>query len=555
MTDNDSKDAGAFADLALGEGEFNRIRALVLSLAGISLSEAKRALVFSRLRKRVIALNLRDFRDYCAFVESAAGTGEIQNFINSLTTNKTEFFREAHHFEVLRNRVVPDFLGDARKRSSGMFRVWCAAASTGEEAWTIAMVLADALHAVGGVDFHIEATDIDTDVLKTAEAGVYLESAVEEAGVASPQRFFLRGTGGRAGSLRIRNELRRRVNFHRLNLNDPDWGWAASFDAIFCRNVFIYFSRPAQDAIVHQFASNLNPEGWLFLGHSESIAAGDEPFERMAPTAYRLRAGHTRSLAPAMRPTPSMHSRVASVAGPAQPSTHTRVASVAGPPQPSIHARVASLAMPAQPSTHSRVASVAGPPQPALDDGDVPTVTLVIGDVYATADPCILHTVLGSCVAACLYDPVTRASAMCHFLLPSTEHDDAASSAYGVYALERLINGCMAAGGDKRRMRVKVFGGGYLLAMGDAVRRIGDMNSTFVREFFEREHIPIVAQSLGRPEAIHVWFDTRNGEVKVATSVTKAVQALARREAAARARLAAETRLPRDADVTLFGEE
>ena len=525
MTDNDTKDTGAFADFSLGEGEFNRIRALALSLAGISLSEAKRALVFSRLRKRVIALNLRDFRAYCTLVESSTGTGEIQNFINSLTTNKTEFFREAHHFDVLRNRVVPDFLADARKRRSGMFRVWCAAASTGEEAWTIAMVLADALQNVGDVGFHIEATDIDTDVLKTAEVGVYLESAVEEAGLASPQRFFLRGTGDWAGRLRIRDELRARVNFHRLNLNEADWGWAGGFDVIFCRNVFIYFTRPAQEAIVHRFSCNLNPEGWLFLGHSESMAAGEEPFERMAPTAYRLRPGHPRSLPPVTPPALSVHSRVASVAV---------------PPQPSIHARVASVAMRAQ---------------PALDHAEVPTVTLVIGDVHATADPCILYTVLGSCVAACLHDPVTRASAMCHFLLPSTEHDDAASSAYGVYALERLINACMAAGGDKGRMRVKVFGGGYLLALGDAVQRIGDMNSTFVREFFEREHIPIVAQSLGRPEAIRVWFDTRNGEVKVAPIGTKTVPALARREAEARARLAVETRLPRDADVTLFGEE
>lgn len=197
----------------ISDAEFDRVRALLLKLAGISLSDAKRQLVVSRLNKRLVALGLSSFDAYCTLLESPSGSSELQSFVNRMTTNKTDFFREPHHFDLLRERVVPEFLRSARQGRRHTLRVWCAASSSGEEPWTLAIVLADALKRVRDVDFRIDASDIDTEILAKAERAVYPKSAIDIPELTDSGRFFLRGTGSHAGTVRVRDELRAKVSF------------------------------------------------------------------------------------------------------------------------------------------------------------------------------------------------------------------------------------------------------------------------------------------------------------------------------------------------------
>ncbi len=511
---------------AISDADFDRVRTLLAKLAGISLSDAKRQLVVSRLKRRLIALGLPSFGAYCNLLESPTGAAELQTFVNRLTTNKTDFFREPHHFDILRDRVVPEFLRSARQGRRHTLRVWCAASSSGEEPWTLAIVLADALKRMPEVDFRIDASDIDTEVLAKANRAVYPMSAIDVPELTDSGRFFLRGTGSHAGTVRVRDELRAKVSFRPLNLNESSetWGWPKKFDAIFCRNVLIYFNRATQIDVTERLVSQLSPGGWLFFGHAESVAATNAEIERVGQTAYRLRSSDSAS-----SPPPDAARKVA------RPS----IVAPNGAPRFSRSARVEER------RDETRASRQAAPPEELQ-------VTLGIGDVYATAAPAILRTVLGSCVAACLYDPVAHVGGMCHFLLPSARDDDGSSTRYGVNALERLINATMGAGADRRRLRVKAFGGAHLFGPDASFGRIGERNSSFIREFFLREGIPLVSELLEGANALKVLFYPHSGKAMVAPVSTSSGPSLSQREAAAVSRIAQAEHANANDRVTLF---
>ena len=255
--------------------EFEDLRALIRSRAGIHLPDHKATLVASRLARRLRALDLRSYGLYAALLQEYGPTAdaELEQFINALTTNKTSFYRERQHFDVLRDEVLIPLYS---KRGVGArVRIWCSAASTGEEPYTLALTALEAAGAAapgrGPSDTLILATDLDTSVLATAKRGVYSEEAVEQVPPALATRYLTRGTGEQEGRVRPRREVRALISFQQLNLIAPKWPMRGPFDAIFCRNVLIYFDAPTQDEVVRRQAALLAPEGRLFLGHSESM--------------------------------------------------------------------------------------------------------------------------------------------------------------------------------------------------------------------------------------------------------------------------------------------
>lgn len=254
--------------------DFSRVRSLIAAYAGISLHQGKQNMVYNRLVRRVRSTGAGSFRAYLDAVE-ASGSAERERFVNALTTNLTAFFREPHHFDALGAQVA---------RGSRP-RVWSAACSTGEEAYSAAITLRAA--GCGGAE--ILATDIDTDALATARRGVYPLEPLERLAIERVRPYFLRGTGANAQLALVRPEVREMVRFSCHNLLGSDWPSDQRFDAVFCRNAMIYFDRAAQQRLLERFASVLKPGGLLFLGHSESCAAGHAKFRACGKTSYELR--------------------------------------------------------------------------------------------------------------------------------------------------------------------------------------------------------------------------------------------------------------------------
>jgi chemotaxis protein methyltransferase CheR len=264
------------------EGDFSRVREMIYRRAGISLNENKQNMVYSRLSRRLRIHGLQSFREYLDRVESDAvfGAAEEQEFVNALTTNLTSFYREAHHFP-----VFEEFL----RSSTATPKVWCAAASTGEEPYCIAMTMVEAAGAKP--PGNLLATDIDTNVLTTAARGSYRLEAAQVCGDARLRRFFLRGRDANEGLVRARPELAQMIRFAQLNLLDEDWpllrSFAAQVDAVFCRNVMIYFDRKTQKQILGRIAQVLRPGGLLFVGHSENFTDCHEALSLRGKTVYQ----------------------------------------------------------------------------------------------------------------------------------------------------------------------------------------------------------------------------------------------------------------------------
>lgn len=264
--------------LALSDAHFRRICQLIYQRAGIVLAEHKRDMVYNRLVRRLRTLGLDDFGRYLSMLEANPNSAEWQAFVNSLTTNLTAFFREAHHFPVLADH--------ARKRS-GEYRVWSAAASTGEEPYSIAITLADALGIAPG-RFNVFGSDIDTEVLQKAQSAIYRQEELKTLSPQQLQRYFMRGTGPHAGLVRVRSELGNAVQFAALNLLDKQYNVPGPFDAIFCRNVMIYFDKETQQEILKRFVPLLKPGGLLFAGHSENFGNLSRDFWLRGQTVYAL---------------------------------------------------------------------------------------------------------------------------------------------------------------------------------------------------------------------------------------------------------------------------
>jgi chemotaxis protein methyltransferase CheR len=263
--------------------DFERVRRTILELAGIELNASKENMVYSRLSRRLRASGIDSFTKYLDRLQDDAQFrhAEQQEFVNSLTTNLTSFFREHHHFPVLADLLK----GNPTGRPP---RIWCAAASTGEEPYSIAITVIEA--AGPGSGARILATDIDTQVLACAGRGVYSDQTVQACGETRMRRFFLRGTGSNAGMVRVRPELARLVEFGQLNLQEPDWPLVNRFgtplDAVFCRNVMIYFNRATQRTVLERIATVLRPGGLLFAGHSENFTDCHGLFELRGKTVY-----------------------------------------------------------------------------------------------------------------------------------------------------------------------------------------------------------------------------------------------------------------------------
>lgn len=270
--------AGAAA--SLNDRDFATVRQLIADYAGIKLSTQKRNMVYNRLLRRLRARGLADFGDYLQLVQRE-GSDEREPFVNALTTNLTAFFREPHHFDLLLARA------QERARQHGRpLRCWSSACSTGEEAWSIAMVLREA-QCPG----EVLGTDIDTEVLNTAQAGVYRMDRAAAMPAERLRRHFLRGTGANDGLVSVRPELRSMARFAQLNLQSPTWPAMERFDVIFCRNVVIYFDREFQKKLLARLAALLVPGGLLMVGHSESFPAAHPGFRSVGRTAYERTGG------------------------------------------------------------------------------------------------------------------------------------------------------------------------------------------------------------------------------------------------------------------------
>jgi chemotaxis protein methyltransferase CheR len=260
------------------DSDFSKVRTMIHRRAGIALGEQKRQMVYSRLSRRLRELRLPEFASYLELLESRQDGDEWQSFINSLTTNLTSFFREAHHFPVLAEHV---------RKAREPVTIWCSAASTGEEPYSLAITLIEALGDKANAA-RVISTDIDTAVLAKAQAGVF---TAEQVGRLSPERlrrFFSKGTGSNAGKVRIRPEVAQLVKFSRLNLLDASWSVKEPVDAIFCRNVMIYFDKPTQKKVLDRFAPLLKPNGLLFAGHSENASLVNQTFRPLGQTVYEV---------------------------------------------------------------------------------------------------------------------------------------------------------------------------------------------------------------------------------------------------------------------------
>jgi chemotaxis protein methyltransferase CheR len=264
-------------EFSFGSADFERVRHLIYQRAGISLHAGKQAMVYSRLSRRLRETGHRSFQSYLQSLETAAGGAgdpEWQEFVNCLTTNLTSFFREEHHFHELAL--------DLKKRSNRPLRIWCNAASTGEEPYSIAMTVAESVGHAGG---SIVASDIDTKVLATAARGVY---AAEARGLTAERlrAHFLRGKSGNNGFIRVKAELARMIEFRAHNLMDLQWSLGDPFDVVFCRNVMIYFDSPTQRRVLERIHRVMKPGSWLYVGHSENFSDAKDLFHLRGKTIY-----------------------------------------------------------------------------------------------------------------------------------------------------------------------------------------------------------------------------------------------------------------------------
>jgi chemotaxis protein methyltransferase CheR len=273
------------SSVTLNQSQFQRLSHFIESEVGIKMPPAKRIMLESRLQKRLRALGIADFDEYLRHVFENDG-GEIIHMIDVVTTNKTDFFREADHFVFLEDHVLPEALENGWGVGSP-FKAWSAASSTGEEAYTMAVVMAEFRRINPRFDFRILGTDISTAVLATATKGVYPAHRIDPVAPELRKRYFMRSRNRDQDLVRVKPILRQRAAFHRMNLMAPRFPVRDQFHVIFCRNVIIYFDRPRQEELLRKLYDHLLPGGYLFLGHSETLAGINLNVESVAPTVYR----------------------------------------------------------------------------------------------------------------------------------------------------------------------------------------------------------------------------------------------------------------------------
>ena len=273
-------------DENISNADFGRLRKLIYHQAGINLGADKRAMLELRIKRRLRSLNLNSYGQYCDYLFAHDGQqDEIVHLIDVVTTNKTDFFREPGHFEFLVRKAVPEFMvGNASRRP---MLVWSAGCSTGEEPYTLAMVLSEYGLVNPNFRFRVLATDVSTSVLEKAQLGVFSGDTLRPVPVELRRKYFMRSRDPDSNLLRVVPELRRLVEFRRLNLMDEDFGLSEKVDAVFCRNVIIYFDRSTQERILQKIIHYLVPGGYTFVGHAETLHTMDIPLVPVAPALYR----------------------------------------------------------------------------------------------------------------------------------------------------------------------------------------------------------------------------------------------------------------------------
>ena len=280
-----------YSALKMSTATFERIGQFIQNEVGIKLPPVKRTMVEARLQKRLRALGLRSFEAYCEYAFGPEGREELISMIDVITTNKTDFFREPAHFSHLMDKAIPQLRAEGVLESGTELRVWSAGCSTGEEPYTLAMLLADAESRSASGPFRILATDISTQVLEKARMAIYAAEKADPVPEALKRQFLLRSKDRTRPQVRIAPELRHKVHFQRVNFMDEEYGVRETFHIIFCRNVIIYFNRDIQQRIIGKLIQHLHPGGFLYLGHSETLHGLDLPLVSVAPTVYRKRPG------------------------------------------------------------------------------------------------------------------------------------------------------------------------------------------------------------------------------------------------------------------------
>lgn len=270
-------------EFSFSKEEFDQIRDIVKQQTGIVLAEGKYDMVYGRMSRRLRELGIPTFKQYLRHLDEG-NDNELLNFVNAITTNLTSFFREGYHFESLRNELLPALM--IQNQSTRKIRIWSAGCSTGEEPYSIAMVVRDVIREDSGWDVKILATDLDSNVLATGQKGVYPASRIEGVPDAYKHRWVLRGKGAQSDKVKIRSELQSLITFKRLNLIEP-WPVKGPMDIIFCRNVVIYFDKDTQRDLFFRFAEVLRPDGHIFIGHSENIFNVSDRFKLLGRTMYK----------------------------------------------------------------------------------------------------------------------------------------------------------------------------------------------------------------------------------------------------------------------------
>jgi chemotaxis protein methyltransferase CheR len=306
--------------VAMDTREFKGLRALIHRETGIWLKDGKQVMLASRLSKRLRHHGMSDFAAYAAYVEKNQDGGqELAEMINCVTTNKTSFFREMHHFDFLAKTLVPQAEAGALRGGSRSIRIWSAACSTGEEPYSIAISLLEALKpgraaaslpagpirpvtSPDGWQIEVVASDIDTTVLATAAQGIYGQESLGDVPAAMQNKYFLRGKEDMSGRVRVKKDLVRLIKFQRINLMDSQWMLEGPFDAIFFRNALIYFNQDTQEIFLRKMLRFLKPGGYLILGHSEHVPWLNDAAEAIGHTIHRLRTGRGPAPVPGSRP-------------------------------------------------------------------------------------------------------------------------------------------------------------------------------------------------------------------------------------------------------------
>jgi chemotaxis protein methyltransferase CheR len=271
----------------LTDKDYTRIAQLIYEHSRIHLGDNKRELVASRLGKRLRATGCANYSEYCDVLAGLDGGEEINNLVDAISTNHTFFFRERKHFDFLEQTVLADFHRDPSFRGDGCFRCWSAAASSGEEPYSIAIVLAAHAEKNPGFHWEMDCSDISRTALDCAMEGIYPDVRLDDVPLEWKRRFFQRGIGSQTGRFRVKAELRNRMSWHLMNLFQDVYPFDTKFHVIFCRNVMIYFDKESQENLVHRMSRLLKPGGYLKVGHSESLAGIRHSLQTVRPAVYR----------------------------------------------------------------------------------------------------------------------------------------------------------------------------------------------------------------------------------------------------------------------------